>query len=433
MTRRLTSGVALFLVLVAASAPAPGQLTTRVSVSSGGIQGELDSYGPALSANGRYAAFHSRSDTLVPGANNGAHDVFLRDRRAGTTILVSVAASGLGSHQGDSYSPVISDDGRFVAYYSYAYNLVAGDTNGVDDVFVYDVLSGLNERVSVDSSGLEGNGRSLYPSISPDGRFVAFHSWADNLVPGDSNGEADVFVHDRSTGVTSLVSVSSAGLQGDGRSTYPTISADGRRIAFESWATNLVANDLNGSPDIFLRDLELGTTTCVSVDPSGVPGNGGCTYSCISDDGRSVAFSSWSSNLVPADTNGLADAFVRDLAFGRTQLISVGPDGVQGNGISQIHTLAAFSRNGRFVVFKSQADNLVPGDTNGAQDVFLRDRWLGKTVRMNVSSDGEEAAGWSSQPSISADGLHVGFYSTAANLVSGDTNGVADTFVHTSH
>jgi len=229
------------------------------------------------------------------------------------------------------------------------------------------------------------------------------------------------------------VSVGPAGVQGDRGSSYPTISADGRRIAFESGATNLVAGDANGSPDIFVRDLELGSTACASVDPGGVPGNGGCSYSCISPDGQSVAFGSGSSNLVAVDVNGLTDVFVRDLEFGRTSLVSVGSDGVQGNGISQAHTLAALSRNGRFVVFKSQADNLVPGDTNGAQDVFLRDRLWGTTRRMSVSTAGQEALGWSSQPSLSADGRHVAFYSFAPNLVRGDTNGVADAFVRSLH
>jgi len=184
MIRVIASAAAPFLFLLSAGGPALGQLTTRVSVGSEGNQGHLESLSPALSADGRYAVFQSRAN-LVPGNNNGALDIFLRDRRAGTTTVVSVGASGAEDHQGDSYSPVISADGRTVAYYSYAYNLVAGDTNGVDDVFVYDVPSGLTERVSVASNGSEGNGRSLYPSLSADGRLVAFHSWADNLAPGD--------------------------------------------------------------------------------------------------------------------------------------------------------------------------------------------------------------------------------------------------------
>jgi hypothetical protein len=407
---------------------ASAQTTTRVSLGTGGIEGNAPSDSPAISARGRYVAFFSEASNLVPGDTNGADDIFRRDRRTGTTIRVSVDSSGREA-DGDSYSPAISGGGRYVAFYSEASNLVPGDTNGVNDIFVHDVVSGITSRVSVDSAGLQGDDQSYYPSLSANGRFVSFDSRSTNLVPGDTNGGSDVFVHDRWTGITTRVSVDPAGAQADNHSEYSEICADGSRVVFESWAGNLVAGDSNGAPDIFVRDLVAGTTLCASVDPSGVPGSGGCSYSSISGNGRVVGFASWSPDLVAGDTNHLTDVFVHDLATGLTALASVSSSGIQGNGISVLHTPASLSHDGRFVAFKSFASTLVPGDTNGMQDIFLRDCRLGTTTRVSVDSQGLQANGPSSQPAISADGRTVGFYSSAFNLVPGDTNATLDVFV----
>jgi len=403
-------------------------VTKRVSVSSAGIQGDSGSFSPAISARGRYVAFHSEATNLVPGDTNDADDVFLRDTRAGTTLRVSVSSAGTES-DGDSYSPAISANGRFVAFYSEASNLVPGDTNGMEDVFVHDVWTGTTTRVSVDSSGREGDGRSYYPALSASGRYVAFSSFATNLVPSDTNGWSDVFVHDCSLGTTTMVSVDSTGVQGDYNSLYPDISSDGTRVVFESGASNFAVGDTNGAPDIFMRDLTIGVTVCASVVPSGVPGDHGSFYPTISGNGRIVAFGSGSSDLVAGDTNDLEDVFTRDLLTGTTKRVSVSTSGVQGNGISQIHTPASLSYDGRFVVLKSTATNLVAGDTNGAQDIFLHDRRLRTTTRMNVDSQGVQGTGNSSQPTISVDGRSVGFYSSGRNLVPGDSNGEPDVFV----
>jgi Tol biopolymer transport system component len=233
----------------------------------------------------------------------------VHDRLTGQTTRVSVASDGAQGN-GDSECPSISADGRYVAFASLASNLVPGDTNGRMDIFVHDRLTGQTTRVSVASDGTEGNGDSGFPSISADGRYVAFASLASNLVPGDTNGTWDVFVHDRLTGQTTRVSVASGGAQGNGDSRFPSISADGRYVAFQSYASNLVPGDTNGVLDVFVHDRLTGQTTRVSVASDGTQGDSYSFGSSISADGRYVAFASYASNLVPGDTNGWADVFV---------------------------------------------------------------------------------------------------------------------------
>ena len=429
---RATPYLALGSLLILLSGLAPGQVTSRVSVASGGGQGNGGSYSPALSVSGRYVAFYSDATDLVPGDTNGVTDVFLRDRLADTTRRLSVATDGTEA-DGASSDPVISADGQLVAFHSHATNLVPGDTNELHDVFVHHVPSGTTTRVSVHSLGVQGNGASWYPTMSADGNRIAFYSYASNLVGVDNNWCEDVFVHDLGTGRTQRISVADDGSQANARSLYASLSADGRRVSFESEATNLAPGGQGPGSDVFVRDLELGTTVCVSAAPDGGPGNGGCGYASISGDGRRVAFGSGSSNLVPGDTNGLTDVFVHDLGTGTTVRASVGSHGEEGNGISQVHLGAAFSFHGRYLTFKSYADTLVPGDTNGYQDVFVRDLLSGRTARVNLAPGGQQSTGNTSQPSITRDGRQVAFYSSASNLVAGDTNGVPDAFVVILH
>ncbi|GAG29851.1 unnamed protein product, partial [marine sediment metagenome] len=205
--------------------------TERVSVGTTGIEGDGDSHEPVMSADGRYVAFQSYASNLVDGDTGGYRDVFVHDRRTGTTERVSVNTEG-DQGNGDSRVAAISADGRFVAFSSYATNLVDGDTNRYRDAFVHDRHTGSTERVSVGTTGNEGNGESRAIAMSADGRFVAFHSLASNLVAGDTNGLADVFVYDRQTGTMERVSVDTAGDQGNGDSWWPAISADGRYVAF---------------------------------------------------------------------------------------------------------------------------------------------------------------------------------------------------------
>jgi Tol biopolymer transport system component len=232
--------------------------TTRVSVSSDGGQGEDGhSLRPSISADGRYVAFASGASNLASGDTNGYDDIFVHDRQTGQTTRVSVASDG-SQENGSSWSPSISADGRYVAFASEASNLVSGDTDGYDDVFVHDRQMGQTTRVSVASDGTQGNHDSGHwggSSISAGGRYVAFESWASNLVDSDTNSYDDVFVHDRQTGHTARVSVTSDGTQGNGESRgYPSISADGRYVAFESGASNLVSGDTNDYSDVFVHE-----------------------------------------------------------------------------------------------------------------------------------------------------------------------------------
>ena len=352
--------------------------TERVSVDSAGSQADNHSWRPSISADARFVAFESRATNLVPGDTNGCSDIFLRDRLLGTTERVSVDSAG--SQANDAcWIPSISADGRFVAFTSLAGNLVAGDTNGAWDVFVRDRRSGTTERVSVDSSGAQANDASGYfgCSISSDGRYVAFGSIATNLVPGDTNGQEDIFVRDRRSGTTELVSVAVAGSQADGASSLPSVSADGRFVAFRSYATNLVASDTNGSGDVFVRDRLSGTTVLVSTDSLGALADDESSVPSISADGRWVAFASAATNLVPGDTNASWDMFVRDLTHGTTERVSVGSTGSQGDqGAESFGSYACrwISPDGRYFAFSSLSTNLVAGDTNATADVFLRDR-----------------------------------------------------------
>jgi Tol biopolymer transport system component len=403
-----------------------GQTTERVSVDSAGVEGNRNSEKPSISAYGRYVAFHSKSDNLVPGGRSFFLHVYVHDRQSGETGRVSVDSSGAPGF-GNSESPSVSADGRYVAFVSDAGNLVPGDTNGEYDIFVHERKTGVTERVSVSSFGVQGNFHSFYPSISASGRYVAFQSYSKLLVPGDTNSTDDVFVHDRQTGVTERVSVSSSGVQGGKRSWNASISADGRYVAFESWANNLVPGDRNSAPDVFVRDRQTGMTERVSVNPSGGDGNGQSLEPSISAAGRYVAFHSEASNLVPGDTNMKHDIFVHDRQSGLTERVSVSATGAEGNGES---LSASVSANGRCVGFESYSDNLILGDTNGEWDVFVHDRDTGITERVNVNSSGDQGNSASGSPSLAADGRYVAFQSDADNLVPGDTNRTFDVFVH---
>jgi len=406
--------------------PASAGSTTRVSVDSADRQANGPSSAAAISADGRFVAFESDATNLVAGDTNGLTDIFVHDLVARTTTRVSVDSLGRQAN-GPSFNPSISSDGRFVAFESSATNLVTGDTNGLPDIFVRDLLTGKTTRASVDSLGRQANGPSYIAAISADGRFVAFESDATNLVMGDTNGKRDVFVYDMATRATTRVSVDSLGRQANGPSYSAAISADGRFAAFESDATNLVTGDTNGKRDVFVHDATTQATTRVSVDSLGRQANGPSLSAAISGDGRFVAFESDATNLVAGDTNGKRDIFVYDMATRATTRASVDSLGRQSNGSS---FNASNSADGRFVAFESDATNLVPSDSLLKRDVFVRDLVLGSTVRASVDSADRQALGASSGAAISGDGRSVAFESDANNLVPGDTNLTRDVFVH---
>jgi len=419
---------AIVVALVAGSV-VRAQQTTRVSVDGAGAEATGPSSYSWTSADGQVFAFQSAATNLVAGDTNGFPDVFVRDRANGTTTRVSVDSAGTESN-GLSNQSALSADGTVVAFCSYASNLVAGDTNGFSDVFVHDLATGATERANVDSSGGEANYNSFDGVLSSDGRFVAFTSHAWNLVASDTNQWADTFVRDRATGITERVSVDSAGAESDGPSYGPSFSADGRFVAFQSYATNLVTGDTNAVSDIFVHDRTTGVTERVSVDSSGVQANNWNNSPAISADGNVVAWVSKATNLVAGDRNHHYDIFVHDRTTGTTDCASVDSAGNEGDGDSGVNLghAPALSTDGRLVAFESDATNLVAGDTNGARDVFVHDRASGATERVSVDASGGEGDRASGFDSMTPDGRSVSFTSDATNLVASDTNGFADTF-----
>jgi Tol biopolymer transport system component len=430
------SGLARIVALAGLlTAAARAQTTERVSLSSAGEEGDGQSgfYDPAISADGVLVAFASFASNLVPSDTNGAWDVFVHDRGSGTTQRVSLTPAG-GQASGDSGGVWglqtdgvdLSADGRWVAFFSTAPDIVPFDGNGVADVFVRDLLVGKTWRVSVTSAGGEAHGPSTWPSLSHDGRFVAFSSEAPDLVALDGNGASDVFVHDLLTGKTQRVSVSTAGTEGMGASIYPVISPDGSVVGFSSDAPDLVPLDGNGLLDAFVHVLATGQTSRVSVDAAGFEQQGQSAMGDLTSDGRWVGFSS-SAPLVPEDTNGAWDDYVRDLLAGTIERVSVGTGGLQSNDSSYGLSL---SGDGRYAAFSGYASNLVAGDFNHTQDVFLHDRLTGATTLASASNAGAHGNGESCYPELSLDGRVVAFTSHSDNLVPGDGNTVQDVFVH---
>jgi len=415
---------ALVLVSVCAlGASASAQVTYVVGLdSAGGLPMTGLAYRPSITPDGRFVVFGS-SATLVPSDTNALGDCYVRDRLLGTTEIVSIGTGGISGDVGGDI-PVISADGRFVAFTSGSTNFVPGDTNGVFDLFIHDRQSGTTERISVSTGGAEADGLTAYSSISADGRFVAFESQATNLVIGDTNGKMDIFIRDRQLGTTERVNLSSGGLEADGASRYPSLSADGNFLVFQSDATNLVTGDTNGVRDIFLRDLQLGTTVRVSVDSGGAQSNGASNDPSISANGLNVTFRSAATNLEVGDANGVEDEFVHDLQTGATERISWTESG--GEIDASCAGRGPVSDDGRYVMFSTYASNVVAGDTNDDYDIFLRDRVTATTEVISIDLDGlpgNAMSGWiESATAMSPDGRYVAFPSYAVNLYPGDTN-----------
>ena len=430
--RELQAVVGVLTVTMLASA----QVTERVSVDASGAQGTLGADLPFpgffVSGDGQFAVFTSPSSNLVPGDANATWDIFVRDRENATTELASIAWTGSQANGPSGiYGICISIDGRFVVFHSDASNLVPGDTNGFGELFVRDRLLATTERVGVSSAGAQGNSFSFYPSISDDGRFVAFESPATNLVSGDTNGFWDVLLRDRVNGTTECVSVGVGGSQSNGDSGGgSSLSSDGRYVCFASNASNLVTQDSNGSTDVFVFDTQTGLTELVSVDSFGVAGNSWSMEASISGNGRFVTFTSNATNLVPGDTNAAHEIFVHDRLTHITERANISTNGTQGNGLAQSSKISA---DGLCVSFTGASSNLVAGDTTNAADIFVRDRRHGTTERVSVATSGAQANANCEMPSISADGRYVVFRSAATTLVPGDTNAYEDVFIHDRH
>lgn len=410
----------------------PGAAVELVSVGLNGRSENGASSGVAVNSDGSAVAFFSDASLLVAGDTNQVRDVFIRlfDFATSTAVTerVSVATGGAQANRGSHLAggaPAVSGDGNIVAFYSDATNLVDGDTNGRRDVFVRIRNLGVTELVSLGLGGAPANGDSLYPSISADGRFVAFQSEASNLVPGDTNNVSDIFIHDRLNGTTEVA----CGLFGNRFSSSPAISDDGNHVAFASAASNLVPDDTNRFIDIFVCNRATGEIERVSIPSSGRgEGNGDSILPAISAAGEVVGFKSLANNLVAGDRNNVVDVFVRDRAAGITERVSVSHTGADGNDFSFPPSV---SDNGRFVAFGSFATNLVPNDSNHTSNVFVRDRQIGRTLLADRNDRGDQANNGTPDlpPSISGDAMRIGFVSFASNLARNDGNAAADVFL----
>jgi Tol biopolymer transport system component len=417
--------VARVVIAVAGVALAANAQVERVSVGPAGVEANQDSaFVGGVARDGQRVVFVSTATNLVAGDTNGVQDVFLRDLAANATVRLSANAGGTQANLACG-APTLSADGQWSAFSSRATNLVPADANGLEDVFLKHVASGAVVLASVDSFGAAGNGSSRMPSLSADGRYVAFASLASNLVPGDTNATWDVFVHDRVTGATVRASVDSLGVEGNAESSAPALAGCGCCVAFTSSASNLVTVDTNLSSDVFVHDLASGTTTCASLGLGGIPAFLGAQRAFLSADASLVGFDSASNDLVAGDTNLANDVFVLERWNGTLTRASVATGGGEGDHMS---LAGALSGDGRFVTFTSLASNLVPGDTNLKQDVFVHERATGQTTRVSQSAGGNEGNQSSSGSALSFDGRFVVFSSYASNLVASDTNGVGDVF-----
>jgi Tol biopolymer transport system component len=397
----------------------------RISVGPSGEEGDGASMMLGISKNGRYLAFQSWASNLVPGDTNDTQDVFLHDRKKDVMTRVSVSSEGVEGN-GRSWAGGMSHNGRYVVFYSEATNLVPGDTNGVTDVFVHDRKKGRTTRVSVSSSGEAGDGASSWPTISGNGRYLAFTSAATNLVPGDTNEANDIFVHDRKKGVTERVSVTSSGAQTSGFGSYIKMCRKGRYVCWRSRAPDLVPGDTNGVDDLFVRDRKKGTTERISVSSTGQEGDLASFIASVGPRGRYILFTSEATTLVPGDTNESIDVFVRDRKRGTTTRLSVGPTGEEGDS-NCFHP--NISPAGRYFAFVSWSTNLVPGVTNGLHDIYLFDRRRGVLTRASMTPGGDQIDGDCWRPWLSKKAKYMAFDGFATNLVPGDTNGERDVFL----
>lgn len=414
MTTVRRIGAVSLLVSVGIGMPAYAQnTTTRVSVTNNGAQANAGSAGASLSDDGRYIVFASSATNLVVGDTNSETDIFVRDRQLGTTQRVNLRNGGVEATGGFSFDASISGDGEFIQFSSAASNLVANDTNGQADIFVHNRLTHITIRVSVVSGGAQAVGGSSREAVmTHDARYVAFLSDATNLVAGDTNASTDIFLHDRVMVTTQRVSLTNGGSQSLDFSAAPSLSANGQVVAFWSFAADFVTGDTNGAADVFVRDVAAGTTTRVSVGPSGAQANDNSFAPTVSGDGRFVAFGSVATNLVP---NGGPGIYVHDRTTGVTSALSTGirlttsPLRISGDGryvcgthqtgslptevlVVDRHTLVktrvsvatngesanlnsadcALNADGTMVTYWSSATNLVSSDSNGLPDVFLR-------------------------------------------------------------
>ena len=423
-------------VVAANSVGVPAALAGNQHAATFEVTGEGNgpSWGPSTSADGRYVAFVSSATNLLGGDptndTNDADDVFVVDRTEGTIVLASRDSAGLQAN-GASSHPSLSDDGRFLAFETVATNLVPGDANGaLSDIVRVDLVDGTLALVSRRGvSGVQGDDGSFAPSISADGGLVSFISQATNLVGNDTNHKVDAFVRNVASGTTTRVSTDSNNKQANNATYAVVLAGGGGFVAFSSIATNLVSGDTNGDRDVFFKNLATGKTVRASVRSDGRQGNASSEIEDISANGRLIVLNSFASNLIKNDTNNQGDVFVRDRVDQTTARISkrgtVEADDDSFN--------ASISADGANIVFATRATNLQIGsDDNGATtDVFEFDAATKVLTRLTKDGEGGATDLGSYDAQITSDGSAVVFASLATDLVAGDGNGTDDVFVST--
>lgn len=363
-----------------------GELTKIVSIGPDWQIANKASSDAELTPDGRYVAFASDATNLLPGDTNGRKDIFVVDRSLGSIRRASLSTAGDQASSGCDRSS-ISGDGRYVVFQSSSISLVSGDTNAKQDIFLRDMQSNQTTLVSVSTDGVQSDADSWNPKISSDGRYIVYETYGSTLVANDLNATDDIFIYDRQLAQTTRISLAWNGAEGNDSSSIPVISADGRYIVFTSNASNLVESDTNNEADTFWMDRQEGQISRISIATEGTQGNGGSGGMSITDDGRFIVFGSYASNLVSGDTNGQYDIFVRDRQIGTTERVSISSTGAQGNDYS---IRGRITSDGRYVFFDSLSSNLVAGDTNASDDVFLRDRQAGTTTFLSLTSSGRK-------------------------------------------
>lgn len=396
--------------------------------------GNGDSKNPAISADGSKIVFESIATNLVPGDTNLRSDIFVKTLATGAIQRVSVSKTNVQAND-ESGQPVFSPDGTRVAFRSFASNLIAGGTSSWQ-IYEKNLLTGVVKRISTTAGGAPANSFCYNPVYSHDGTMVAFESDATNLVAADGGLHRDVFVKNLVTGAVTRVSSNATGRVGNGDSSNPVFSPDGTKVAFDSFASNLVKGDSNGYRDVFVKTLASGAIQRVSLNANGKQGPGDSGNPDFSPDGHSVAFwSNWP--MAAKDGNGASDIYVKNLVSQAVTRLSNTPSGAAGNTES---FNPSFSPDGHSVGFISLASNLVKGDANNFEDIFVTELSTSKVTRVSVNTAGkspngrswtEDSTGKSYHPMFSANGSKIAFPSAATNLVTGDTNGKLDVFVVT--
>ncbi len=423
-----------------------GSIIQRVSIAADGTQSLNDSLAIGsssvdITADGLYVVFDSAANNLVPGDTNGYRDVFLRETSNCDIRRISVSSDGVQGND-DSTFATISNLGHYVAYQSDATNLVTNDINGFTDIFAYNVISQQTILASMQSDYngttlTPGNGPSFHPNLSDEhsdvGALIGFESDASNWNSGyapDTNSVTDVFA--AVIGAPSIYPISTgSSITANGPSSHPRVFPGLYGlpyVMFTSEASNLVYFDTNNTADLFGYGVFTGAIEIFSVYSNGTLWSGPSRNAESHQyDTRRMVFESNGTTLVPNDTNGVSDVFYYDgyLYPPQMERVSVGINGEEANGPS---IQPMMSVDGRFVAFLSEASNLVPGDTNGVQDLFLVDRQMGTTRRVSVSAAGEQANGSTLTFSMNPTGRYIVFESTASNLVPNDTNGTRDIF-----